>query len=200
MKRRRCKLKPIHRGKELWNRASSWVETDKSEVVTALGAWTAEKLFYVGSYLAQTTHAMTGHTKFPGGIVYVDLFCGNGICADRDSGRRFPGAALLASFCVKPFRKLVLVDQSKTNVDVLKKRISAVACTSEIFTRAADANSAIDLVLAEVPARSLSIAFLDPWSLGIHWTTIATLTSERRSDLLILFPDAMDVDRNVNEY
>jgi len=66
--------------------------------------------------------------------------------------------------------------------------------------KCADANSVIEEVVAQLPPRSLGIAFLDPWSLGIHFETIRALTESRPIDLLILFPDAIDLIRNTDEY
>jgi three-Cys-motif partner protein len=192
-------LKPVHRGRDLWNRASQFVETDTIDLVTELGGWTAEKLWFVGSYLAQTTHAMTGNPSFPGGLIYVDLFCGNGVCIGKETQRRFAGGALLAALCAKPFKQLVLVDDNKANLDVLQRRMAATGAAPQMSVDCADANDAIEWVVTQVPARSLSIVFLDPWSLGVHFQTIETLTRQRRADLLILFPDAMDIDRNINK-
>lgn len=69
-----------HFGRELWDRVAEFVANDDGLPTTELGSWTEDKLFIVGSYLAQTTTAMVGHPKFSGGLIYIDPFCGNGVC------------------------------------------------------------------------------------------------------------------------
>jgi len=190
----------LHHGRDLWDRASAFAEADSSAVVTQLGSWTAEKLFYVGSYLAQVTHTMTGNPRFPGGVIYVDPFCGNGICADKDSGKQFPGGALLAAHCRKQFRKLIMLDASSANVAALQMRLHTAQVASDLWLQVGDANNRMTDIVRQIPPRALTVAFLDPWSLGIHFSAIKVLAESRRVDLLILFPDAMDIDRNVNQY
>jgi three-Cys-motif partner protein len=58
----------------------------------------------------------------------------------------------------------------------------------------------IGAVIDQIVSRSLTLAFIDPEGLDARFETIQRLTSNRAVDLLILFPDAMDISRNVERY
>lgn len=63
-----------------------------------------------------------------------------------------------------------------------------------------DCNFEIASIVAQIPERSLALAFLDPTGLHVHLTTVKALADRGRTDLLILFPDAVDVLRNEEIY
>lgn len=63
-----------------------------------------------------------------------------------------------------------------------------------------DCNKSIDDVCAQIPNRSLTLAFIDPESLHIRFETIKKLSHARQADLLILFADRYDIVRNVKFY
>src|SRR5262249_16742112 len=62
-----------------------------------------------------------------------------------------------------------------------------------------DCNSLIDDVIREIPANSLTLAFIDPKGLDIRFATVAKL-SKFRSDRAFLFPAAYDISRNIEVY
>jgi three-Cys-motif partner protein len=62
-----------------------------------------------------------------------------------------------------------------------------------------DANALIKEIVAEVPERTLSLVFLDPYSLELDFATVRQLAT-RRADLIIYFPDKLDIQRNVDAY
>ncbi len=191
-----------HFGREVWDRACDAVRFPDGLPTYMCGAWTIEKLFFVCQYLAQTTQAMVGNPRFTA-INYVDLFCGNGVCEVDDrsgSTRRYPGSALLASLCSKPFTNLFLVDSDKRNIDAVTTRLAQVKAPMNIRTWVGDANVLVDEVATAIPARSLTIAFIDPYSLDMRFESVRRLAQQRPVDLLILFADAMDIVRNVEAY
>lgn len=57
----------------------------------------------------------------------------------------------------------------------------------------------VDLVVADIPLGALCLAFLDPYGLHLDFDTLAKL-AKRRADLIIFFPDRLDVLRNVETY
>lgn len=187
-------------GRELWDRMVEFARPPDGLHEYECGAWTLEKLFFLAQYLAQMTQAMVGNPKFSS-VNYVDLFCGSGICAVADgTRRRYPGSALLAAGCKKPFDNLFLVDSDGRNIDDLECRLRRLGISSRLHTWRADANGVIDSIVAAIPDRSLTLAFVDPFSLDIHFDTIHRLASGRPMDLLILFADDMDILRNVQAY
>jgi three-Cys-motif partner protein len=62
-----------------------------------------------------------------------------------------------------------------------------------------DANALIKEIVAEVPERTLSLVFLDPYSLELDFATVRQLAT-RRADLIIFFPDRLDILRNQGVY
>lgn len=191
-----------HFGRELWEQTCSFVEDDDGLPCTSLGPWTADKLFHVCHYLALTTQAIAGNKEYFDSLNYIDLFCGNGVCVvDRfDKPQRFPGSALIAAGCEKPFDNLFASDLDEQNVRALESRIKRLGTKSLLHTYVGDANDVVKQVVSKLKSRSLNIAFLDPFSLSIEFKTVQLLTEKHRVDLIILFPDAMDIVRNVDEY
>jgi three-Cys-motif partner protein len=46
----------------------------------------------------------------------------------------------------------------------------------------------------------LTLAFVDPEGMHVHFDTLRTLTHDRKVDLAVLFADRMDIVRNVQTY
>ena len=62
------------------------------------------------------------------------------------------------------------------------------------------ANERIGDVCRQVPRRALTVAFLDPTGLHLWFETVQRLSRCGAVDLLILYPDAIDILRNVDRY
>lgn len=165
--------------------------------------WTAHKLYFVCEYLEQTTRAMKSGNHFSGGLCYIDLFCGSGVCrVQQDNGtfRRYPGSSLIAASVPYAFDRLVLVDQDSETLDAAQSRIKSRDFQGEVVAIRGDCNESVDQILAAIPHRSLNIAFVDPCALDIHFETIRAIASRRALDLIILFCDRFDLGRNVHAY
>ena len=189
-----------HYGRELWDRMCDFVAQPDGLIEYECGTWTIQKLFFLCHYLGVTTQAMVGHPQFDS-INYIDLFAGAGVCVTNESRtRRYPGSALIAAGCQKHFSNLYLVEQDKARLEALKSRIERLRSPTVIHTFNEDANDVASAVAGSLPGRSLNIAFIDPYSLDIRFDSIQVLASGRPLDLIILFADRMDVQRNVDEY
>ena len=82
--------------KDRWPELCRLVEKDDGlPTWEEAGHWTLEKLNFWHRYLEITTKAMVDNPVWRGGVVYVDLFAGAGICTLKDSGKRIPGSVLL---------------------------------------------------------------------------------------------------------
>jgi three-Cys-motif partner protein len=165
-----------------------------------VGAWTEDKLYYWNRYIEITTSAMVGNPKWRGGIVYVDIFAGPGICTLRESGRRIPGSPLLAAWAPKPFDRILLCEKYTELAAACKRRLDATPIADRVIMFVGDCNLEINRIEEAIPKSALVLAFVDPEGLHVHFDTIATLTNERRVDLLVLFADRMDIVRNVDLY
>jgi three-Cys-motif partner protein len=186
--------------KDRWPELCDRVIADDGLPVRTVGSWTANKLFYWNRYIEITTSAMVGSPKWAGGVVYVDLFGGPGVCELKETGQRVPGSALLAAYAPKPFSKILVCEKDAATADTCEKRLIAAGCSSSTRVLVGDCNALIDEVAAEIPERSLTLAFVDPEGLHIHFETLRKLTTNRRVDLLVLFADRMDLHRNVELY
>ena len=165
------------------------------------GIWTARKLYFLCEYLDQTTRAMKARRGFPGGLSYVDLFCGAGVSVVDDGenpSRRFPGSALIAAAMPNHFDRLVLVDKSGDSLRAACARITRLGSKSCVVAIEGDSNDRVDDVLAALPEHALNVAFVDPYSLDVHFETIRRLAERRPLDLIILFSDRFDLGRNVH--
>lgn len=191
-------------GRELWNRLCEAVAPDDTLPVSSFGGiWTARKLFFLCNYLEQTTRGMHGHPKFPGGMTYVDLFCGYGLCDvswEPGKSRRYPGSALIAASTPKPFSRLLLIDSNEAAISATVSRVRRVGYRGDVLSWNRDANECIEEVVDQLPANALNVAFVDPFSLDIQFETVRKLVARRAMDLIVLFSDSVDIVRNVEEY
>lgn len=189
-------------GRELWDRMCEFVAIVDDGPVYECHPWTLDKLHFLCHYLAVTTTAMVGSRHFDS-LNYVDLFSGSGVCRlkGQPEGKRYPGSPILAAGCEKPFSGLFLVDSNPENTTALRTRLARLKPPCDVFTWSDDANAVVNEIAARLPARrALNILFVDPFSLGVHFTTIESLARGRPMDLVMLFADAIDIVRNVEKY
>ena len=186
--------------RDRWPDLCKLVSQDDGLPTRDVGHWSEKKLFFWNRYIEITTIAMVGYPKWPAGLVYVDLFAGPGVCTIKNSGTRLPGSPLIATNAPKPFEKIILCEKDPETAAAcearVRKTLAGTRCT--VFT--GDCNERICDVAALIPDRALTLAFIDPTGLDARFDTIATLANRGRVDLLILFPDAYDVVRNVEFY
>ncbi|MBC7835105.1 MAG: three-Cys-motif partner protein TcmP [Phycisphaerales bacterium] len=199
-------------GREAWQRACDLVARDHGPETTLLGgSWTVKKLYFLCAYLELFARGMGGNPKFPNGLTYVDLFCGSGITAVDDSSgrpRHYPGSALLAASTrvesrdgqAKTFSRLVLVDKNPGSAEASGRRARGVGFEGAIEQFVADSNSIASKIAVAIPTGSVGVAFVDPYSLDIHFETIATIARGRQLDIIILYSMHVDLIRNVELY
>jgi three-Cys-motif partner protein len=133
-----------------------------------------------------------------GALHYIDLFAGAGIERLEESKTLEWGSPMLAARVPFPFSRLHLCEKSRVKYEALTIRMSKVRADSQILL--GDANKRVDEIVREVPIRdALSLAFLDPYGLHLEFETIRKL-SNVRADLIIFFPDRIDVLRNWEKY
>jgi len=188
------------KGKDRWPELCGQVSQDDGLPCRDVRAWTEDKLFYWNRYIEITTSAMVGKPEWAGGIAYVDLFGGPGVCKLRESGRRIPGSPLLAAWAPKPFDRILICEKEPSLADACRQRLVSAGAPDRATVFVGDCNKEIRKIVAEIPDRSLTLAFVDPEGLHAHFSTLRTLTTNRRVDILVLFADRMDIVRNVAMY
>ncbi len=192
----------IQYGREVWLRLCEFVSSDDElPVIKTKGIWTAKKLYFFCQYLDQVARAMHSHPSYPQGLTYVNLFAGNGIAVvdDERTGatRRFPGSGLIAGGTTHPYHRLILVDSVRENLDALRLRLERLGFDGIVDAKPGDTNKLADEIAGSLPKGALNVAVVDPFSLDIHYDTIAKIAEFRPLDLLILFSDCIDLVRNV---
>jgi spore photoproduct lyase len=166
--------------------------------VRCVGLWAKDKCFYLGRYFEIFTAAM--RNKWKGELFYIDLFAGCGKCRVRETGEEIDGSALISLSVKYPFKRYFLVELNSDAADILRKRIENLSYKNRVHIIQGDCNEKIDEIIAEVPQRSLSLTVIDPTGLHIKFETIRKLTKDRRIDLVITYPEGMDIKRNLSKY
>jgi len=183
-----------------WPELCERVAKDDSLPVRPCGPWTENKLWFWNRYVELTTNAMVGKQRWPGGLAYVDLFCGPGICQIRETSKRVPGSPLVAALAPKPFSTMVLVDKDPRLAQTCRARVQRCQPAGIVSVLEGDCNELIDEVVDQIPERALTLAFVDPTGLDIRFTTLERLARHRRVDFLLYFADAIDLIRNIDRY
>ncbi len=173
---------------------------DDGLFIPDVGLWSKDKHHFLRRYLHAFTEAMK--KKNWDSLHYVDLFAGAGIERLRDNRTVFGldwGSALIAAQMPAKFHRLHLVETDRKRFSALFERLKRFPSPVEPQLINGDANSVVDDVVSKIPTGSLSVAFLDPYGLNLHFSTLAKLSS-RKVDLIIYFPDRVDVLRNWGRY
>ena len=185
--------------KDRWPELCKSVEQDDGLVTRKIGGWSEEKLWFWHRYVDITTKSMVDNPNW-NSLVYIDLFSGPGVCTIKDSGKRVPGSAIIAAMAAKQFSHMHCVELDKVNANALKQRLQTMPNRQSFTVYEDDCNSCIHEIVERIPPKALTLAFVDPEGLDFSFATIKALCTNRRADLLILFADAYDIVRNVDQY
>jgi len=186
--------------KDRWASLCKLFERDDHLPTREAGGWTEKKLFFWHRYIDITTTAMVGHPQWPAGLCYVDLFAGPGVCTLRDLGIRIPGSALIAAHALKPFSKILICEMEQDLADACSARLANSPARGRFQMFVGDCNLKAREIVSKIVPGALTLAFIDPTGLDARFETIAALSKCGRVDLLILFADAYDINRNVELY
>lgn len=159
------------------------------------GEWTEKKLDILGHYIATSSTAMA---KRPWRRrIYIDLQAGPGKNRIDPSGRVVLGSPLLALTQGQGYTDYRFVEQDRILADALRKRSEATGRISPKDIMVDDCNAAVDRIVREIEEidreyrpgiwPSLSLVFLDPEGLELHWRTVNLLANTLRADFIINF-------------
>lgn len=165
--------------------------TDDGLCIPEVGEWSKDKHYYLSRYIHGFTTAMKD--KKWGGLHYIDLFAGAGIERLKKSQTLEWGSPLIAAQATYPFDGLHFCDKDKKKYEALKIRTEKFRLDAQVLC--GDANYKIHEIIKTIPDGSLSLAFIDPYGLHLEFETLRIL-AQKRADLLIFFPDQIDVLRN----
>lgn len=153
------------------------------------------KHHFVRRYMDVFTIAMKN--KNWAGLHYIDLFAGAGIEKLRTSHQLDWGSPMMAAKVPHPFTKLHLCEDDPEKYSALKTRINQARPDSQVLH--GDAKEKILDIIGNIPDRTLSLAFLDPYGLHLSLDTLKIL-AQKRTDLIVFFPDRLDALRNWAAY
>ncbi len=170
---------------------------DDGLFIPNVGEWSRDKHHFLLRYIDAFTAAMK--PKPWAGLHYIDLFAGAGVERLKESGRLDWGSPLIAAQATHPFDGLHFCDKDKRKCQALKARLDRMELKVATQVLHGDANDKIHDVVAAIPPNTLSMAFLDPYGLHLDYETLNTLAT-RRADLIIFFPDRLDILRNWEVY
>jgi three-Cys-motif partner protein len=165
-------------------------EDDHLYIPPPVGGWSRDKHHFLQRYVNAFTTSM--RKKWPE-LHYIDLFAGAGLERYKDTGKLGWGSPLIAAQAPYSFAQLHLCEKNQRKYEALAERVRRFFSSAQVIL--GDANDEVNTVLATIPRRTLSLAFLDPYGLHLNFETLRTL-STRQVDLIILFPDRVDMLRN----
>lgn len=167
---------------------------DDGLYIPTVGDWSRDKHYFLMRYIDAFTTSMKGKWQ---GLHYIDLFAGAGIEKLKGSKTLYWGSPMIAAQTRFKFTKLHLCEKDPRKHEVLKSRIEGIGQNSQILC--GDANEKIREIVNDIPEETLSLAFIDPYGLHLDFETLQIL-KQNRADLIIFFPDRIDVLRNWAAY
>jgi len=165
--------------------------------VRKVGPWSQDKHHFLKNYMAAFTTAMK---RKWGGLSYVDLFVGPGLCRIRGTSKEIDAPPLLALEAPKPFDALYFVDKSADAIHALESRLRGHGSDIPAHTYVGDCNVEVDRLERDLSADHLHLAFIDPTGLHVWYDTLRKLTRRRKVDLIISLMDRLDLTRNIRDY
>lgn len=128
---------------------------------------------------------------------YIDLFAGSGIERIKETDSLEWGSPLIAAQSPYPFTALHLCEIDIEKYNALELRAKKYHPNVQLLR--GDANEKIVEILQEIPTNSLSLVFIDSYGLDYEFETVKKLSS-CRADLILFFPDRLDMIRNWEAY
>ncbi len=159
------------------------------------GPWVHDKEYYLGRYLEIFTKGV--RRKWQGKLSYIDLFSGPGRSVIRNTGEEVEGSPFVALNC--DFARYVFVDVPEV-LSTLGARLRSHPKFAQISLIEGDCNAVIDEVRAASPSDHLTLAFIDPTGLQIHFSTVERLVHNRKMDLLMTIQLGMGIRMNLRSY
>src|SRR5690348_10965543 len=133
-------------------------------------------------------------------MYYVDLFAGPGRCRIRGTEKELDGSPLIA-LTDFDFAKYYFFESEPTCFHALAVRATARAPNKleQVRMIPGDCNDTIES--APLPSEGLGVAFIDPTGISqIPFETIRKLTTHRKIDLMLNFPEGMGIRMNLHQY
>ncbi len=166
-----------------------------------VGSWSEDKYKLVGLYAGLFSTGMKFKWQQR---VYIDLYAGAGIVRVARTGKLLLGSPLIALKARDPFDLYIFCEEDPEKLDALRLRAEKVSQKKKVLYVHGNCNTVIDKICNLIPTASsdnkvLSLCFVDPYDIGIKFSTIKKL-SARFVDFLVLLALYMDANRNYLNY
>jgi len=158
------------------------------------GAWidTKHKLLTYYAHLFATGMKNAWKSR-----VYLELFSGPGRCLIRKTGKEDLGSPL--KVIEHEFAKFIFTEMSVAAAESLAQRLEPFENAADTEIWCGDCADAIKQI--QIPAGSLTLAFIDPTGIGhAPFSLIETLHRKTRCDLLINIQHGMGIKMNIHQY
>jgi three-Cys-motif partner protein len=167
-----------------------------------VGLWANDKHDRLRKYIDISRAARRKFVQGSGGAAYIDLYCGAGRAAVRDSGEIIDGSPLVAFKTAKeggvPFSEYYIADADKEKCNACAKRIANAGGRALEVTGPAEITA--KRIVSQLNKYGLHFAFLDPYNLDdLPFAVFEAFSSLKRIDLLI-HVSAQDLQRNLDAY
>jgi three-Cys-motif partner protein len=162
-----------------------------------VGSWTAEKYRQFQLYAHQFTQGMKGKWK---SLAYLDLYAGSGQSRIPDTNEILLGSPLIALSLDVQFDHYVFCEKNQKRLEALQKRVAKRFPRAKVKYIYGDCDDPSFQIGDAIPKNALTLCFVDPYSIGIHFSTIFSLSQCRKIDFLCLLASRMDAGRNPHNY
>lgn len=174
---------------------------DGLPIMDKRGVWTKEKYAYLTLYDKMFATGMKNKWDTR---VYIDLFAGSGFTQLEGSERVYHGSPLIALGVEDRFDKYVFCEANPKYLEALEIRVRRLFPEADADFVLGDCNVRVDDILSFIPRPSrdssmLSLCFIDPYDIGIKFSTVRRL-SKLRIDFLVLLMVGTDANRNEQHY
>jgi three-Cys-motif partner protein len=162
-----------------------------------VGLWTAEKYRQLQLYAHFFTTGMKGKW---GSLAYLDLYAGSGQSRIPGTNEILLGSPLIALSLDIQFDQYVFCEKNLEKLSALKERVVKRFPQANVRFIQGDCDDPSFQIGDSIPKRALTLCFVDPYSIDIHFATICSLAKDRRIDFLCLLASRMDAGRNLQNY
>jgi three-Cys-motif partner protein len=176
------------------------VNNDGLKLPEPVGFWSEKKYSLMGGYCEIFNAGIKNKFK---NRVYIDLFAGAGYAPIKGKNKIVKSSSLIALSIPTPFTKYIFCEMDKEKISALEVRARREFPNTDMVFIHGDSNKNVDKIVEQVHKlgiSTISFAFVDPFSLNLHFETIEKLSKVGRIDFLILLALMMNANRNIHNF
>lgn len=166
-----------------------------------VGTWAEDKyrLVYLYDELFSTGMKNRWQSR-----VYIDLFSGPGLASVQGASKLLWSSPMLALSVKDKFDKYIFCDNDSNYLNALTSRVNGNFPGVDVSYVLGDCNERVEEICSHIPKASkdykvLSFCFVDPFNLGVNFSTIRRV-ADFYVDFMVLLALHMDANRNERIY